>query len=70
MSKKFLTQDGNKIPSWRIVAFLLSVRDYLKAGVRKGTAIKISSDYHLGNTSPLMAKSVWKNRYQWLKVRG
>lgn len=69
MSKKnFFTQDGVKIPTWRVVQFLLSVRGFIHNGVRKQAAI-VSSMAHLYNASPRTARGIWENRFQWLKVR-
>ena len=68
MSKKFLNVDGNELSTYRIVEFLLNVRSYLKAGVRKKVAIKLSNN--LLGTHLRIARDIWEARYHWLRVNG
>lgn len=63
--KAFLNVDGNKLPTWGIVNFLLNVRTHMKAGVRKGVAIHLGSDI-LG-TNPRIGRDIWEHRHIWLK---
>jgi len=64
--KTFLNAKGYKLTTYKIVEFLLNVQSYLKVGVRKRVAIELSNNV-LG-THLKIARDIWENRYQWLKV--
>lgn len=69
MKYHFEDKAGRTIRPREIAAFLLAVKEYRRAGLRKGFAIACAARNAEGfNISQATGHAIWRKRDLWLKV--